>query len=73
MPYSVSTTQYWEDIVEWLQENVGTLQWSRPVVEWKGVNWSMHAHGISETANKMSYIVRLNDERHVVLFALRWS
>lgn len=73
MPYSIKTSQCCEDIIEWLQENVGSLQWSRPIIEWKGVNWSMHAHGVTDDESRMNFIVRLDEERHAMLFALRWS
>ena len=68
MPYQVKTSMYYEDVLEWLQENVGELLWSRPIVEWKGRGWSMHI-----TQQGARYIVRIDDYKLAVLAGLKLS
>ena len=75
---------YYETIVNWLVDNVGTLLWSRPILEWQGRGWHMESAppdvwyapaGILKNP-KMSivfYVVDFEDEKKAFEFALRWS
>jgi hypothetical protein len=76
MPYEIRTSAFYEDVISWLQENIGDLQWSRPIVEWKGRGWSMNAYGVVGAKyglNRMFYIIRVDDAKLATLTTLRWS
>lgn len=76
MPYEVTTNAYYEDLIEWLQINVGDLQWSRPIVEWKGRGWTINAQGAVRPRGlptAISYIIRVDDPKLATLAALRWT
>jgi hypothetical protein len=74
MPYEVTTNAFHEDVVSWLQENVGNLLWSRPIVEWHGRGWAMNSLGYEPTGNRdFRYIIKVDDPKLATLTALRWS
>ena len=75
MPYEITTTAYYEDVISWLQENVGDLLWSRPVVEWRGRGWTMNILGMKRSVHQSytTYTIRLDDAKLATLAALRWS
>ena len=74
MPYEITTNAYYEDIIEWLQTNVGDLQWSRPIVEWKGKGWTMNSLGGTKFKQTgYLYVIRVDDAKLATLAALRWS
>lgn len=76
MPYEIKTNGFHNDVVEWLQENVGNLLWSRPIVEWRGRGWTMnHVGSLTNTINDGTcrYLIRVDDERLAILTMLRWS
>jgi hypothetical protein len=76
MPYEVKTNGFHDEVVEWLQENVGDLLWSRPIVEWKGKGWTMNHFGslINESnPGRYRYLIRINDAELATMCALRWS
>jgi hypothetical protein len=75
MPYEVRTNAFHSDVVEWLQENVGDLLWSRPIVEWKGKGWTMNHLGslITDSNNGYRYLIRIDDVELSVMCALRWN
>lgn len=74
MPYEIATDAYYEDLIEWLQENVGQLLWSRPIVEWKGQGWAVNAYGLTKSRTGGSrFIVKIDDCKLATLAALRWS
>lgn len=66
MPYEVITNAFHSDVVEWLQENVGDLLWSRPIVEWRGRGWTINSMG-------HRYLIRIDDAELAVVCALRWN
>lgn len=70
MPYEVRTNAFYSDVIEWLQENVGDLLWSRPIVEWKGRGWTMNSIGSLESNHR--YLIRIEDAELAVMCALRW-
>ena len=74
MLHEITTNAYYEDLIEWLQTNVGKLLWSRPIVEWKGRGLSInHLGGTSFRQDSYRYLVRIDDSRLATLAALRWS
>ena len=76
MPYEITTSAYCDDVVAWLQTNIGDLQWSRPNVEWKGRGWTLNAKGAVSPrgfSSRISYIIRVEDPKLATLAALRWS
>lgn len=75
MPYEVRTNAFHSDVVEWLQENVGDLLWSRPIVEWRGLGWTMNSMGSitnSRDGQGYGYLIRIDDAELAVVCALRW-
>jgi hypothetical protein len=76
MPYEVRTNAFHSNVVEWLQENVGDLLWSRPIVEWRGRGWTMNALGAlvnDSNDGKHRYLIRLDNAELAVMCALRWN
>lgn len=75
MPYEVRTNAFHSDVVEWLQENVGNLLWSRPIVEWRGQGWTMNHLGSLENSDTQGfrYLIRIDDAELAVVCALRWN
>ena len=80
MPYEVKTNGFHSEVVEWLQENVGDLLWSRPIIEWRGRGWTMNHMGppFNDTSQPYSnggyrYLVRIDDAEIAVMCALRWT
>lgn len=71
----IRTERYWEEVVEWLQVNVGPLQWSKPIVEWKGQGWTMKAGREVAQRGAMGrafYLVKIDDPHKATWFGL-WS
>jgi hypothetical protein len=75
MPYEIYTGAHYEHVLSWLQEHVGDLQWSRPIVEWKGQGWTLNSHGLASSRRQSSvrYIIRVDNAKLATLAALRWS
>jgi len=75
MPYVVKTNAFYEDVISWLQENVGDLLWSRPIVEWKGRGWTMNSFGAMPAGydGTYRYLIRIDDKELATICALRWS
>jgi hypothetical protein len=76
MPYEITTDAHYEDLIAWLQTNVGDLQWSRPIVEWKGRGWTVNAKGATYRKGltpAVSYIIRVDNPKLATLAALRWA
>lgn len=76
MPHEFTTSAFYGEVVPWLQENVGKLLWSRPIVEWKGEGWTMNSLGIEDRSNvvyKAQYLVRVDNPELAAVAALRWS
>lgn len=71
MPYQVRTNAFHSDVVEWLQENVGNLLWSRPIVEWRGQGWTMNHFGSLDSGYR--YLIRIDDAELATICALKWS
>lgn len=75
MPYTVTSNAFYEDLVSWLQENVGDLLWSRPIIEWKGRGWSMNGMGTMPKGydGTYRYLIRIDDKELATMCALTWS
>ena len=76
MPYEITTNAHCDDLISWLQQNIGDLQWSRPNVEWKGRGWTVNAQGAVRPRGiptAISYVIRVEDSKLATLTALRWS
>jgi len=74
MPFEIETRSHPDDFIPWLQERVGDLLWSRPVVEWKGKGWTVNAFGaVRPSSLSSSFIIRINDPKLATLAALRWQ
>jgi hypothetical protein len=76
MPFEITTTAHYEDVIEWLQTNIGELLWSRPVVEWKGRGWTVNSYGslrLRSSSSVVSYIIRIDNPKLATLAALRWQ
>lgn len=76
MPYEVTTNAFHSDVVSWLQENVGQLLWSNPILEWRGQGWSMHYNGNNHGGANLTvfrYLIRIDDAKLANLTALRWA
>ena len=72
----VLTTAPWAEVLSWLQQNVGNLLWSQPIVAWHGEGWHMKSR--SEVwhrgkPNPMGYEVTFDDPKLAVIFALKWT
>lgn len=75
MSATVKSTRYYTEILEWLQENVGDILWSHPLVAWHGNGWHINQH--VEVAPRGSrpqtyFLVKFDDEKHATMFAL-WT
>ena len=75
MPHNIIARGNYNEIVEWLEENIGKVLWSRSIIEWKGSGWSMNLYGYNDTFpyQPASFIVRIDDERLALLCSLRWA
>lgn len=69
----VITDAFCLDVVEWLQENVGSLLWCRPNVEWKGQGWTLNAYGYNKSKNKTYYMIRIGNDKLGMLAQLKWG
>lgn len=72
MPYEIITCEYADDVVEWLQVNIGELLWSRPNIEWRGKGWTINAYGIGRSQDRMYYLVKVDDAKMATLAALKF-
>lgn len=75
MPYEIKSNASYEDLIPWLQENVGDLQWSTPVTMWQGKGWSVNSIGLTLKGYdlKTRYLIRIDDSKLATICALRWS
>lgn len=62
----------WADLVQWLQENIGPVLHSQPIIFWHGDGWHLHRL-VGLASAKDCWEVEINDEKKATLFALRWS
>jgi hypothetical protein len=62
----VTGWEKWNEVVTWLNTNVGPTMWAQPIVEWHGRGWH-----VRRTAT--GYEVSIDDEELAVLTVLRWS
>lgn len=71
----MTTTRPWAEVLAWLQENVGDLLWSQPIIAWHGDGWHMKStpivrqRGLSPTP---CYTVKIDNPALAVLFRL-WA
>ena len=74
-PHSIQCDKFYNEILQWLQENVGNIKWSHPIVSWHGEGWFMkmtpkvNRRGLSSVA---CYTVYFEDEKYATLFGL-WA
>lgn len=62
----------WVELLHWLQDNIGPVLHSQPIIFWHGDGW--HLHRLVDLASaKDCWEVEINDEKKATLFALRWS
>jgi hypothetical protein len=64
-PYICYTSHPWPEVCDWCKENIGEFD-----QEWYKLGEDIAAQGIYSDY-KSTYMFR--DERHVVLFRLRWE
>ena len=62
----------WADLLNWLQENVGPILHSQPIMFWHGDGWHLRRL-VDLEATHDRWEVEINDEKKATLFALRWS
>lgn len=67
--YDVVARGFYDEIVAWLEENVGTKLWFRPIVEAHGKHWHLNALGTEPG----TFLVRLADVKIATICALKWS
>ena len=63
------------EVLSWLQQNVGNLLWSQPIVAWHGEGWHMKSHPEVwpiGAASCIGYKVTFDDPKLAVIFALKW-
>ena len=65
------------DIVHWLQENVGPVLHSQPIIFWHGDGWHMRSYHInysdSSKKNDHGWCIEVDDKKKAVLCSLRWG
>ena len=72
----IMTSAYWEDALNWLQQNVGRLLWQNPIIEWRGQGWHMKCTPTWANrghASRPKYEVAFDDPAQAMIFALRWE
>ena len=76
MPFEIITKAHPEDVIAWLQEYVGELLWSKPIIEWHGKGWCINSYGLVSNRGKpssISYIIKIDNPKLATLAALRWQ
>lgn len=71
----VKTYRFHEEVIEWLQINVGPLQWSRPIIVWKGQGWRVRQQAEvmpRGTPTRAVYWVEIDNPQLETLFRL-WA
>ena len=71
----VVTNAPWAEVLSWLQQNVGVMYWSQPIVAWHGEGWHMKSHPVVAWGkpHHIGYEVTFDDPKPAVLFALKWA
>ena len=72
----VVTAAPWAEVLSWLQQNVGNLLWSQPIMAWHGEGWHMKSHpevAPRGQSNRIRYQVTFDDPKLAVIFALKWA
>ena len=75
MSKKIRSDRFYSEILQWLQENVGDILWSQPIVAWHGEGWHMkHTRDVAPRGRvgKTFYLVEFEDAKKATLFAL-WS
>jgi hypothetical protein len=77
--HTVRTHYPWAEVLSYLQEHVGVLLHSQPIIFWHGRGWHMKA-GTSHrqvaprgTVGTSFYDVTFDDPKQAVAFALKWA
>ena len=65
-------------MLDWLQENVGPLLWSNPILEWHGQGWSMRTGTDFNPGPEINFIkvyqdVTIYDAQKELIFRLIWT
>jgi hypothetical protein len=71
-PYAVKSNRPYAEILLWLQENVGKVIWSQPIVGWHGEGWHMRSTPEIGATTVSCYTIEFQDKEHAVIFRL-WS
>ena len=75
MTASVKSYRFYTEILQWLQENVGNILWSQPIISWHGEGWHIKStpevmpRGVS---SRSCYTVTFEDDKKATMFAL-WT
>lgn len=76
-PYKVYTfSKNFSEIVQWLQDNVGQLLHSNPIIFWHGEGWHMRSYYVTSddrSQNQSGWCIEIEDEKKATLCALKWS
>ena len=73
--HAVESYRFYNEILQWLQENVGNILWSQPIISWHGEGWHIKStpkvspRGISSV---ICYTVTFEDPEKALLFGL-WT
>lgn len=69
MKIKIDTHQWYNEMVSWLEEHVGPVLHSRPIVMWQGQGWLLES---PKPYGKMGWEVTIDDDNLAIIFALRW-
>lgn len=70
MVTKIKTTRHYAEVLSWLQENVGNLYWSQPIIAWHGEGWHMKNTPDINQGLWTCYTVEFEDNMKALLFAL---
>lgn len=64
------------EILAWLQQHVGVLLWSQPIITWHGEGWHITSGATVAPrgqAARTYFDVEFDDPKHATHFALIWQ
>jgi hypothetical protein len=77
MTYQIKVEAFHDDIIEWLQENVGPVEWSSSPHVWRGSGWKLVVSMIlpkkNATVSTYEYEITVDDPELAALATLRWA
>ena len=76
MKITVKTYGRYAEVLEWLQDNIGPLLHSKPIIDWQGKGWYMKS--ASELSRKRDgyracWAVEFINEKDAIWFSLLWG